>query len=113
MPSLFETIGAVVVVGTTAAVAAPGSSEPPAANALAAACAFVLCTATFLAFRVLWRRSHFDEPPTRRQSIRGYLLYCGMPLCVLAIGIGVSLLSRTAVWAEVPPNTSLERTRAG
>jgi len=113
MPSLFETIGAVVVVGTTAAVAAPSPSESLASTAFAATVALVLCTATFLAFRAVWHRSHFDEPPSRRQSIRGYLLYFGMPLCVLAVGVGVALVSRPAVWAEVPPNTSFERTREG
>jgi hypothetical protein len=111
MPSLFATIGAVVVVGTTAAVAAPTPTESLASTALAAAVTFALCTATFLAFRAVWCRSHFDEPPTRRQSIRGYVLYFGMPLCVLVVGVGVALLSRPAVWAEVPPNTSLELTR--
>jgi len=113
MPSLFETLGAVVVVGTTAAVAVPRPSASLASTVFAASVAFVLCTATFLAFRAVWSRSHFDEPPTRRQSIRGYLLYLGMPLCVLAVGVGVALLSRPALWAEVPPNTSFERTREG
>ena len=90
MPSLFETIGVVVVAGTTAAVSVPEGSAPATSQILVAAIALVLCAATFLGFRVVWVRSKFDDPPTPGQKMRGYLLYFGMPLCVLAVGIAVA-----------------------
>jgi hypothetical protein len=97
MPSLFETLGAVVVVGTTAASAGARNSQSLLSQIMLTAIIFVLCTATFLAFRAVWIRSHFDEPATPLQDARGYVLYIGMPMCVLAIGAGMLLLARTVI----------------
>ena len=94
MPSLFETVGAVVVVGTTAGASATLDTQSLLPKIILTAIIFGVCTATFLTFRTIWLASHFDEPATPRQAARGYFLYIGMPMCVLAIGAGITLLAR-------------------
>ena len=97
MPSLFETVGAVVVAGAAAAASQFDASDALAARAVTASVALVAGAATFMGFRAVWLRSQFDEFPTRRQTARAYLLYFGMPLRVLVAGLGVSLLAHAAM----------------
>ena len=97
MPSLFETVGVVVIAGVAAAASQFGISTLPETRVAAVAVALVAGSAVFLGFRAMWLRSQFDDPPTRRQAARAHLLYFGMPLSVLVAGIGMSLLVHAAM----------------